>query len=343
MERVALSLAHTGRFPDPYPTPTGYTAHVAPGYAVILAAIFRLFGEGYRGEFAKEFASTAAAAAQYALLPAIAPALGIARGAGVAAGLFAMAFPLEYSTEVVGDWDATFAGLALALMIWATAATWRRSYFRGAAAMAAAPALCLAPWAWRNERRLGALIFTRSNFGLELRLSNHDSVSPLEWVNYEIGNYYRYHPSFNADEAQAVRRMGEPAYNRARLRLALEWISSHRRAFASLTLHRLLYTWFPDTPAKDRDAVLRLETIAAALGLIALWRTQRDFAALSGSAAIAFTFIYSFIQVNVRCRYPIDWIVLLLAAHCAAIAAGSLAAKWRERTKGEELWQVRAT
>lgn len=390
MERAALSLARTGRLADPYMVlPTGYTAHVAPGYALVLAAIFRFFGEGTAGQWAKEFVSSAAAVAQYALFPIMAPTLGISRSAGLAAAIFGMALPLKYSTEVMGEWEATFAGLALTLLIWATATQWnrrqfsireaalvgigwgagilissalltvmlavaavglfvagwrtRRLYAIYAIAMLIAAGLTLTPWAWRNELRLGSPIFTRSNLGLELRFSNHDAASPLEWMNTAAGNYLRYHPSQNLAEAEAVRSMGEAAYNRDRLRTALAWMKSHPARLAQLTFYRFLYTWFPNTPEHKRDKILWCETVAAALGLIALWGTRRNAAALLTATLIGFTALYYFIQVIVRYRYPVDWILLLLSAHFAAVAAGKILAERRVRAKGGAVWRARAT
>jgi hypothetical protein len=379
MERAALSLAHTGRLADPYLIPTGYTAHVAPGYALLLAAIFRIFGTGYIAEIVKELVSSSAAAAQYAFLPLIAPALGIGRRAGIAAALFGAFYPVKFAAEVVGDWEASFAGLALVLLIWAVAATWRTRNFtasRGAwqglgwgaallispsllpilivtvalgffllgrrrpgqylayaAAMSLMTALCLAPWAWRNQRVLGAPVFTRSNFGLELWLSNNDLAGPLEPENDSSRLYHALHPSENLREAEAVRRMGEVAYNRDRLRLGLRWIRAHPRRFAILTAERFLYTWFPRT-GRPRDAVLWCLTITSALGLTALWRSQRIFALLLASCLCAYTGAYYLIQVDVRYRYPIDWIVLITAAHFLAVAAAYVTARLRiEQTR----------
>jgi hypothetical protein len=384
MERAALSLAHTGRLADPYMIPTGYTAHVAPGYAAILALIFHFFGDGPLGELVKNFVSSAAAAAQYALLPAIVPALGIPRRAGIVAGFLGALLPLKYSTEVIGDWESAFAGLALALLIWATARAWKRerftarlgawhgvawglailissnllvvlagvtlagfftagrarprAYIRYAAALACATLLCLAPWAWRNERRLGALIFTRSNFGLELRVSNNDLATPLDLSNFKNGVYRTYHPLTNLQEAEAVKAMGEPAYNRDRLRLAVRWIEANPARFADLTAHRFLYTWFPDTSARSRDAMLWCETIAAALGLVLLWRAEPRYAALLIATLVSYTAIYCFIQVLTRYRYPIDWILLICGTYFATAVAEEIAARRHARGRALPLY-----
>src|SRR5258708_4921704 len=46
---VAHHLAERGTFDDPYKSPTGPTAHVAPGYPFFLSAVYRLFGTSQAG------------------------------------------------------------------------------------------------------------------------------------------------------------------------------------------------------------------------------------------------------------------------------------------------------
>src|SRR5690242_17354980 len=55
LEQVAQSLALHGSFADPYLHATGPTAHVAPGVAFILGAIYAVFGIGWKGELVKRF------------------------------------------------------------------------------------------------------------------------------------------------------------------------------------------------------------------------------------------------------------------------------------------------
>jgi hypothetical protein len=54
VERTAISLAHHGTLADPYLIPTGPTAHAAPGYPILLAAIFFVFGTGITAEIVKQ-------------------------------------------------------------------------------------------------------------------------------------------------------------------------------------------------------------------------------------------------------------------------------------------------
>jgi hypothetical protein len=361
MERAALSLARYGILGNPYLIPTGPTAHVAPAYALLLAAIFRLFGDGVRGELVKKLCASAATSAQYALLPVVSPALGMTRRVGLIAGLAGALIPIKLATEMYGDWEAPFAALALLLLVYRIAVTWRdgrfpirrgflqglgwgaallcspnllpvffaimalglwrvgrsrpRKYLGYAAANIVAIALCLTPWAIRNQRALGSPIFTRSNFGIELHMSNNDLASPLEPLNLQHRLYDMLHPLTNLKEAETVRDIGEVAYNRNKLNEALLWIRTHPRRFAELTAARIWYTWFPRTPVAKRDVVDWLVTIACALGLGLLWKRSPDSALLLSGCLLSYTAIYSIIQVMVRYRYPIDWIVLLTACY----------------------------
>ena len=373
MERAALSIARHGTLADPYLIPTGPTAHVAPAYALFLGAIFRLFGTGAWGEFVKRFCASAAASVQYALLPVVSPALGMRRRVGLFAGLAGAVAPLKFSIEVSGDWEAPFVALALLLLIYRIALTWKdgrysarqgllqgigwgaallcspnllpvffavtalglvlggrrrpRAYLTFAAANILAITLCLAPWAIRNQRALGAPIFTRSNFGLEMRISNNDAASPLEPVNLKNGLYERFHPLMNLTEAEAVRAMGEVAYNRRCLEEASFWIRTHPVRFAELAAERVWYVWFPRTSAPARDAVEVLVVVACGLGLALLWKQDRTSALLLIVCLLSYNAVYSLVQIMVRYRYPVDWIILLAASCFAVFALKSLAAR----------------
>src|SRR3954447_15666333 len=69
LERTALSLSRTGIYGNPYAIATGPTAHVSPGYTLILASIFHFFGDDVRAEIIKEVISSAITSLGFALLP----------------------------------------------------------------------------------------------------------------------------------------------------------------------------------------------------------------------------------------------------------------------------------
>ena len=124
MERIALSLASTGVYGNPYAIPTGPSAHVSPVYAIVLAGIFRVFGTGVPGEMVKQFFACAVTALQCALMPVVARKFGFNALAGLIAGFGAALLPLKFATETQGDWESNWAALALMLVAVLTIKLW---------------------------------------------------------------------------------------------------------------------------------------------------------------------------------------------------------------------------
>ena len=106
-------------------------------------------------------------------------------------------------------------------------------------------ALLLAPWVIRNARELGSPIVTRSNFGLELRLSNNGLAGPLERENYEHGVYHVYHPLQSVKQAERVKALGEPEFNRQSTQEAFTWMREHPAQFLKLTAERMFFFLVP--------------------------------------------------------------------------------------------------
>lgn len=371
LQRAAYSLATTGVLGNPYAVETGPTAHVSPGYPVILAGIYRIFGAGERGELVKEIASSAVSSAGWALVPVAASALGMPALVGFLAALLGSALPLKLSVETKGDWEAPYSALATMWMVVVTAGLWRRRTFtpkeavRSGAAWGisllfvsamlpamlvfglagsflrpfsrygrflllqlAVAGLILTPWIWRNEEQLGSPIVTRSNFGLELRLSNNDLAGPLERDNYVNGVYHVYHPLQNVKLAERVKLLGEPEFNREATREAFTWIEGHSSRFAKLTFERILYFWFQPVPGQTGKAlVLGLVALLGFIGLgLFLWRDS--WAALPMALFLLVLPLPNYlVHVGLRHRFPLDWICLLLAVYalwaiCARLTAG---------------------
>ena len=120
-QSVAESLVRTGQFANPFHTPTGPTAHLAPFQPLLLATLITAFPGDASYETAKQILSSAAAAVQYALLPLAAAALGLSRATGITAAALAIAtfafLPRNIQPiETQGTWEATYAALALVLL-----------------------------------------------------------------------------------------------------------------------------------------------------------------------------------------------------------------------------------
>jgi hypothetical protein len=178
--------------------------------------------------------------------------------------------------------------------------------------------LAITPWTIRNYLELHAVMFMRSNFGLEFSLSNNPDAHVLGADNDTIGftNTYfqRHHPGLNRGEAEQIRRVGEAAYNRALLHQTIDWIRANPRQFMALTLGRIMYFWVtPYWTQVWKNFFLTPWTILAACGLWMMVRRQRELGLLLLALWIGFPMVHYLIQADTRYRYPIDWTFTLLA------------------------------
>ena len=135
--RVALSVARSGEFADPYNSfPTGPTAHPAPGYVLVFAAVAKVFGEGYAGAIVLWALNLAFLALQLALLPVLSERLGL----GVLPGVLAAAFGAIFQPyRVLPEWETLLVGAWLVVLCVLTV-----PYFR-------------APASWKHSLLLGFL------------------------------------------------------------------------------------------------------------------------------------------------------------------------------------------
>ena len=112
---IARTLAVSGSFANPFPTPTGYTAHSPPLYPAFVAGIYSIWGDTPRGEAVRRVTSVAAAAVQYAVLPYVSTALGLGIWPGILAGAGGALVPLHYHYECEGSFETTWVAIFLEL------------------------------------------------------------------------------------------------------------------------------------------------------------------------------------------------------------------------------------
>lgn len=361
MERTAISLATTGVYGNPYALPTGPTAHVSPGYTLMLAGLFRLFGTGVPAQIIKELLASAVSSLICAALPAVARALAIDVRAGVLAGVVSALYPARPLVQIEGSWEAPYTALALIALSVLTVQLWKkrevttgnallhgiawgisllfvsallpiflifvffgtffcstagfRRYVSFVAIEVLVVAVCLAPWAIRNLYTLGSPIFTRSNFGIELRISNNDFASPDQRVNLINRVYDKYHPLQNAKEAAKVRQMGEIAYNEQAGHEAKQWICDHPWRFLQLCLGRVRCFWLYRDPTSALKTIFLNTTVLLGLGgLISVSRSDT----VTGTVLLLVLLVYPLpnylIHVGLRQEYPIEWLITLLTA-----------------------------
>ncbi|HZS53267.1 MAG TPA: hypothetical protein VFA65_02610 [Bryobacteraceae bacterium] len=366
LERTAISLANTGVYGNPYAVPTGPTAHVSPGYTLILATLFHLFGTGIRAEVIKEILAVSVTSLQIALLPAVAGAIGIRQVAGLIAGLVMALYPARPLVEIDGDWETPYMALSLMLVAVLAAQHWRRrdlrivtairhgiywgivllfigallplfitfvvveafwerrrlvKYFQFALIEIVVVAACLTPWIIRNYFALGAPVITRTNAGIELRISNNDLAAPDQRENYLHGLFNRYHPLQSPTEAEKVRELGEVEYNRRALLQAKLWIRTHPTRFFELTLGRIRCFWFyTDPTSRIKTLFCWLVNVLGFTGLAVALAQQRLEGKILGLIALIYPLPNYLVHVGLRQSYPVEWLMLLLGISLLARA-----------------------
>ncbi|MEJ2186623.1 MAG: hypothetical protein P8Z36_11870 [Gemmatimonadota bacterium] len=346
---IAASLVRGGGFADPFLVATGPTAHAPPVYVFLLALLYRALGFTLFAGIVHWLLVVGAYSVMYGMLPWVGEKVGVGREsgfiggvagalfvtwpgevegfAGVVLALLMVAFMARWSAAKRRHWEAVLLGLAagvslhlqpgllpvllgcLVFELW-----WRRGQgnWSGVALVVLGMAVACVPWAVRNQVVLGEPFFIRDNLGLELYVGNHPGAHADIDVSSRRGSFR--HPRTDLVEAELVRALGEPEYNRTKGRAALAWIRQEPGAFARLTGTRAAYLWLG--PLHDP----LLTGAFSALTLLALagaWRilprlTPPQRAALLLPLA-TYPLIYYVVAYQARYRDPINWILFLLA------------------------------
>lgn len=353
LERTAFCLATRGVYGNPFMIDTGPTAHVVPAYTLLLAAIFKLFGYTVTAETVKEILAATVASVRCGLLPWLAVRMGLNRPAALIAGILSVAWIGPLETELKGGWESPYTALFLLILTarhfihpvskqttgqaMITGVLWgvlfllnpatvlvllaflivdlfrtRRWFWRNAIIVAGTIFVVLLPWGLRNQGALGSFILTRSNFGLELYLAYHPGAA---WNNLaNVRGEDGVHPINNPQEALRVRELGEVAYNREKLDLALDWIRTEPAEAAHLAFLHFVRFWFPPGRTVAYTALLWVLTLIALVGYVLLWRQARDLAIHFGALLMSFPLMYYVVSWSSRYRDPIEWVMLLLVA-----------------------------
>ena len=192
----------------------------------------------------------------------------------------------------------------------------------GLAAMLAAFAAIQAPWAIRNWIEFHAFVPTRSNFGLELRVSNRPESFALMEDNVSHGVMRRFHPGLNENEARKVAAEGEIAYTRSEMADARAEIRRDPARFLRLTSERFWRFWLAPSRRFKTTAASTAITLLGLLGLCLL--PANPGVRLTWLILLTYPLVYYFIQVDARYTYPLGWIFLTPAVHVVMLAAQRL-------------------
>jgi hypothetical protein len=205
-----------------------------------------------------------------------------------------------------------------------------RKYLRAALITVLAAALVLTPWLVRNYRELGDFVPVRDNFGLEFYLSNRPGAHLLITDNFRGRPETSVHPSFNVAEAAEVRALGETTYNARRLQEGIVAVRSDPGRFLRMTVDRFVWFWMPWSGTPARDVLSDLLSAAALAGLVLYARRRTLPSAFTLAVVVSFPLVYYILECSTRYRYPIEWLLLLMAA--SALVEGY--ARYWERPVG---------
>jgi len=346
---IASSLVAGLGFSSPYANvPIAPTAQQPPLYPLVLAGIFGLFGTCTReSAWAAVSLNIVAASLTAALLYrvgktyfsetvglvsawiAVLPwmfsdlSLSVSLSASFLAGLgfVVLLLFLPWSTKNNRGWLAlgVYAGLLVLLQttllsIFAAWGVWLvfcKTRSRRMLWALAGLVFALLPWTVRNYVELGRFIPIRDNLGLELWLGNRPGMQGT--VDYS-GDFPDHDPSTYA-------RLGELRFMDAKLEDAKAFIVRHPVAFAERCLQRAVQFWyFP----YSRWWIL-LSVLSWVGAILACFR--KVMGAVLAIPLLVFPPVYYLTHLFPIYRYPIDPLIMLLAAYAAVELAVLLSGK----------------
>jgi hypothetical protein len=350
---VSWALQHHRGFADPYLSgPSGPTAQMAPIYPFLHAAVCLMFGTGAAG-WAAILALTALAwSLQWTLAYDFLRYYGHPK-AGLTAALIGVLMPLPgklFKWEAVFTACAVAAGAclmarllakpdlakaslfgvaaavslllapsaAMVFFAWGLILLWRGPLKSGVNVLATAVLCAILPlglWTARNYRTFGHLFFVRDDTGMAIGSSDADCAQAILADNLASGCFATLHPTANAALLGRLRQEGEYRFAARQMATTVQWVHSHPGRFATLTLERIAYFWFPLERTDKRILVIGIVMSLATLlsFLSVLWRRSPGFAILAGGLS-CYPLSYYLVQVEQRYRYPVFWMSVLLAA-----------------------------
>lgn len=348
---ITISLSETGQFANTYLIQTGPTAHLPPIIPFFLSLIYRWLGLTATAGYVSRLFVIVNGSLLYAMLPTFSHKLGTTRqtgfiggiaGAlliewhghgeyltGIAMGLILVAFLRRWTKNRISGLGSFLLGLTIGVAFHIQPALlpvmlgcmafelwWSRKHRRWAylSVLALGVVIACIPWGWRNYTAFNGLFFIRSNFGLELRVGNHEGAAAMIDVMVEQRDPLLLHPKAHLREARKLKEVGELEYNRQARDEALEWIRSNPGDFISLTLQRFVNVWAgPLHRPKEIAGVLALTILA----LVGAWRTFPGLTIPQRAAFLiplaTYPIIYYVVAYMPRYRVPIDWILFILA------------------------------
>jgi 4-amino-4-deoxy-L-arabinose transferase-like glycosyltransferase len=338
---IAWALATGHGFSSPWPnTPFLPTAQQPPLYPFLLAGIFKLFGVYTYHSLYVAIVLNSIFAALTAVLSLRIGEIALDSKSGILAAWFWSCSLLE-SAASVRLWESSLSALWLATSIWLLLLlnktqrirsaimfgvvaglasltntsllapfpflvlwlwwTWRRNgrpCNRALILSIAACLLVLTPWTTRNLVVFHRFIPIRDNFGLELWVGNgHDT-------------------DFSIDNVKEFDQAGEIAFMEGKRQNALGFIHAHPSLFVRSFAWRAFHFWI--APVGSAWCWISL---FAWIGLVLPQRQKKSMVAPFALIMIVYPFVYYVTHTHVTYRFPIEPVILLMAAY-AVVGAG---------------------
>jgi hypothetical protein len=209
-----------------------------------------------------------------------------------------------------------------------------RQYVQFVGVLGIVAAVVLSPWPIRNAIRLGSPIWSKGNFGAVMVNSYHAGAG---WDVYGNDDYIQQHsPTRQPAVALQVRAMGEVAFDKAQLQLAMPWIRANLGTVAQLVALHTFHFWFPPGRNLLHTALEWSLTLVSVAGLYLLYSRNRAAALLILSIWLLYPPPYYIIMWSSRYRVPIDWTLLVTAAVAVSQAACLVNARWGLGPRGSQ-------
>ena len=349
VRNVAITLARTGDFANPYFVPTGKTAHLAPIAPFLTSLVYRTWGVTDRAEFVRGVVCSLCSALACGLTVLLGFALGLGRFVSASAGLLAALAPhgVQFHadvTELDGCLGTVLLLCALLTLLHAIqsgpsaghlaafgvfsglAILTHNSLLAPLAALAVITAIPVA----RNPLRLPArslVLMAAPALLIVLPWSVRNLIVFKQWVTvrsnfgleFRIAQHdlspfpatVQVHPCHSARTRALIANVGEPAAFAALGREGMEWIRRRPLEFVLRTLKRIVHFWVP-AGSKWRTVLSLLVTLTAFGGYLLLAGRRHPAALVIGLLWLAYPAVYYVLQPLSRYQQPIGFSLYLL-------------------------------
>ncbi len=346
--REALALVQGRGFSSPFPAFTGPTAFMAPGYPLLVAAVFKLCGPYSRlsAEVVLAIQCTFSVLTTYVIIKLGQKLIGDL--GGVLAGFLSILAVNSFYAPFM-FWETALTALiiptAVLMAIWVKDSTgllswmvfgavWALSALTNASTLLTFPLLLLwISWMRARERRdwtkglvlsfvLAGVMFLPwviRNFTVFHQFVPLRSNLGMElWMgNRADGDGYfdiKYHPVGSQEELSRFAQLGEMGYMKEKMTLAKEYILQEPGHFVDLSARRFARYWLGID--SNGVSVISLPIILlAAVGLILLFRTNWTFALAATIPILVYPLPFYLTHPDLRFRQAIEPVLFIFAAY----------------------------